>query len=84
MKFAYIYIYIYVEFLQNNNHKAVNKMKSLPDNCHFVKKIHDTQGFQINFMALNIYVCNIMTEGFRLMPLGLVRMRTFRLSTWVS
>ena len=25
-----------------------------------------------------------MTEGFRFMPLGLVRLRTFRLSTWVS
>ena len=28
--------------------------------------------------------CNIMAEGFRFMPLGLVRLRTFRLSTWVS
>ena len=25
-----------------------------------------------------------MAEGFRFMPLGLVRLRTFRLSTWVS
>ena len=29
-------------------------------------------------------MCNIMAEGFRFMPLGLVRLRTFRLSTWVS
>ena len=28
--------------------------------------------------------CNVMAEGFQLMPLGLVRLRTFRLSTWVS
>ena len=29
-------------------------------------------------------LCNIMAEGFRFMPLGLVRLRTFRLSAWVS
>ena len=29
-------------------------------------------------------ICNIMVEGFRFMPLGLFRLRTFRLSTWVS
>ena len=28
--------------------------------------------------------CNIMTEGFRFMPLGLVRLRTFRLRAWVT
>ena len=28
--------------------------------------------------------CNKMAEGFRFMPLGLVRLRTFRLSTWIS
>ena len=28
--------------------------------------------------------CNIIAEGFRFMPLGLIRLRTFRLSTWVS
>ena len=28
--------------------------------------------------------CNIIAEGFRFMLLGLVRLRTFRLSTWVS
>ena len=28
--------------------------------------------------------CNIMAEGFRFMPLGLVRLRTFRLSSWVT
>ena len=26
--------------------------------------------------------CNIMAEGFRFMPMGLVRLRTFRLSAW--
>ena len=30
------------------------------------------------------YSCNIMSEGFRFMPLGLVRLRTFRLSAWVT
>ena len=29
-------------------------------------------------------VCNVIAEGFRFMPLSLVRLRTFRLSTWVS
>ena len=28
--------------------------------------------------------CNIMAEGFRFMPLGLVRLRTFRFSAWVT
>ena len=27
--------------------------------------------------------CNVMAKGFRFMPLGLVRLRTFQLSTWV-
>ena len=33
---------------------------------------------------LSISFCNIMAEGFRFMPLGLVRLRTFRLSAWVT
>ena len=28
--------------------------------------------------------CNIMAEGFRFMPLDVVRLRTFRLSAWVT
>ena len=28
--------------------------------------------------------CNIIAEGFRFTPLGLVRLRTFRLSAWVT
>ena len=28
--------------------------------------------------------CNVMAKGFRFMPLSLVRLRTFQLSTWVS
>ena len=32
----------------------------------------------------NNHICNVTAEGFRFMPLGLVRLRTFRLSTWVS
>ena len=39
------------------------------------------------FIMLSVKQCgisNIMAEGFRFMPLGLVRQRTFRLSTWVS
>ena len=30
------------------------------------------------------WLCNVMAEGFRFMPLSLVRLRAFRLSTWVS
>ena len=30
--------------------------------------------------TINVSVCNIMAVGFRFMPLGLVRLRTFRLS----
>ena len=29
-------------------------------------------------------LCNIMAEGFQFMPLGLVRLRTFRLYAWVT
>ena len=31
-----------------------------------------------------LFFSNIMAEGFRFMPLGSVRLRTFRLSAWVS
>ena len=31
-----------------------------------------------------IWKCNIMAKGFRFMALGLVRLRTFRLSAWVT
>ena len=34
-------------------------------------------------VLFNIYYCNIMAEGFRFMPLGLVRLRTFRLCAWL-
>ena len=40
------------------------------------------------FIYIYIYIykyeCNIMAKGFRFMPLGLVRLRTFRLSAWVT
>ena len=36
------------------------------------------------FHGLQLLFCDIIVEGFRFMPLGLVRLRTFRLSTWVS
>ena len=36
------------------------------------------------YEAKMLFICNIIAEGFRFMPLGLVRLRTFRLSTWVS
>ena len=29
-------------------------------------------------------MCKIIADGFRFMPLGLVRLRTFRLSAWVT
>ena len=31
-----------------------------------------------------LFLYNIMARGFRFMPLGLVRLRTFRFSTWVT
>ena len=34
--------------------------------------------------SLVCFLCNIMAEGFRFMPLGLVRLRTFWLSAWVT
>ena len=36
------------------------------------------------FRQVLMATCYIIAEGFRLMPLSLVRLRTFRLSTWVS
>ena len=50
------------------------------------------QGFSLKLSSkflelINILVhsfCYIIAEGFRFMPLSLVRLRTFRLSTWVS
>ena len=39
-------------FLQNNNHQAVNKM---PDDCCFVKKLHETQRSPSKF-HIYIYV----------------------------
>ena len=41
----------FMEFLQNNNHQAVKKMKK--ENC---KKLHETQGSQSKFHELNIYI----------------------------
>ena len=36
------------------------------------------------FYSLTSSQCYMIAEGFRFMPLSLVRLRTFRLSTWVS
>ena len=45
-------------------------------------------GFKYSYLILiifkQIYLCYGIAEGFRFMPLSLVRLRTFRLSTWVS
>ena len=38
----------------------------------------------IRIKRIFMIFCNIMSERFCFMPLGLVRLRTFRLSTWVS
>ena len=37
-----------------------------------------------NTFILQIFYCNIMAEGFRFMPFGLGRLRTFLLSAWVT
>ena len=39
---------------------------------------------QIWISCIILSDCDIIAEGFRFMPLSLVRLRTFRLSTWVS
>ena len=43
-----------------------------------------TQTTGTNKPKNEVSLCNIMAEGFRFMPLGLVRLRTFRLSAWVT
>ena len=35
-------------------------------------------------LVYRLSLCNIIAEGLQFMPLGLVRLRTFRLTTWVS
>ena len=44
---------------------------------------HSRQIFLL-FDRLSYQGCNIMAEGFSFMPLGLVRLRTYRLSAWVT
>ena len=44
----------------------------------------NTKKTQHDFALFCPYKCNIMAEGFCFMLLGLVRLRTFRLSAWVS
>ena len=67
-----------------NSSKGFNKFKH-------VNKINKRTVFLANTLSLeveldveNLVKCNIMVEGFRFMPLGLVRLRTFRLSAWVT
>ena len=38
----------------------------------------------VSRMSGSSNLCNIIAEGFRFMPLGLVRLRAFRLSIWVG
>ena len=45
---------------------------------------NETNVDQIKLLCANHSFCNIIAEGFRFMRLGLVRLRTFRLSRWVS
>ena len=55
----------FMEFLQNNNHQAVNKMKKNFNfvNCLMIavlKKLHETQGSQSKFHGINyIYLIYI-------------------------
>ena len=57
------------------------------------KESHDKTGHDIHWNVCIYYgildcekwsKCNIMAEGFRFMPLGLVTLRTFQLSAWVT
>ena len=61
---------------------SVNELE-LQLNC-YVHLRSNTLGESMNPFHLNTGYCNIMAEGFRFMPLGLVRLRTFRLSPWIT
>ena len=46
----------------------------------FISQLNDRSIFKQSLGGL----CNIIAEGFHFMPFGLVRLRTFRLSAWVT
>ena len=53
--------------------------------CRYRNKRQSIAGIVLSYIfAMKVSMCNIMAEGFRFMPLGLVRLGTFRLSAWVA
>ena len=75
---------------EDNSPKTLNDKNQQASSQKFWQLISDgilcipTYGFATVSRSAKTYICNIMAEGFRFMPLSLVRQRTFRLSTWVS
>ena len=63
-----VYIYIYIYIYRYHTITDVYKAALLP-----IKPSSDDD-----------CGCNIMAKGFRFMPLGLVKLRTFQLSAWVT
>ena len=68
-------------FLESFLHSYI--ISSIPIENIVFKKIYLTTNKYYGSSSKWTWECNIMVEGFRFMPLGLVRLRTFRLSTWV-
>ena len=86
--FIYICIYSYTDHYYHQ--VAPTAQSSLTLSCHSFYHpslwlvLQTAFSVHTELIYIYIYICNIMAEGFRFMPLGLVRLRTFRLSTWVS
>ena len=51
------------------------------ENGHDSPSLLTANGFE---KGIKEFLCNIMAEEFRFMPLGLVGLRTFQLSAWVT
>ena len=64
--------------------KAPPAKDSLSEKLNKIEKLHQTNTPIAYLSNTRKATCNIMAEGFRFMPLGLVRLRTCRLSAWVT
>ena len=74
---------IHRKLLTTKRHSLYKKKKKKISSHNNVLRTYQLVLFR-SFPHENIYWCYIIAEGFRFMPLSLVRLRTFRLSTWVS
>ena len=75
--------------VKHNEHKykeGVFMLKWLT--CRIMKSwwmsSNSSHAIMFTFKQMLLGMCNIMAKGFHFMPLGLVRLRTFRLSAWVT